>query len=134
MWARCTRVNFCASRRCSSRLSAKWSMCRDVPVALLPLQRGALRTLRTLLLHNGAGHLALAIELELEERPARVLEAGLCACVERGLRVAARLHPEPVAVAAEGRSEPGRRRVLPDVAVEDGGRERHAGCRCRVLR
>src|SRR5688572_20447488 len=103
-------------------------------VVLLPLQRGALRALRTLLLHDGTGDLALGVELELEERPSGVLEAGLRARVERGLRVAAWLHPQPVAVAAKGRSEPGRRRVLPDVAVEDGGRERHAGCRCRVLR
>ena len=43
--------------------------------ALLSLQREALRTL----LQNGTGHLSLAIELEFEERPARILEAGLLA-------------------------------------------------------
>ena len=43
----------------------------------LPLQRDALRALRTLLLQNGTGHLSLAVELELEERPSRVLEARL---------------------------------------------------------
>src|SRR5688572_17880923 len=102
-------------------------------VALLALQRRALRALRPLL-HNGTGHLAPAVELELEEGSPGVLEAGLRARVERHLRIVARLHPQSVAVAAEGRGESGRRLVLTDIAVQDGRRERNPGCRCRVLR
>ena len=44
---------------------------------LLPLQLNALRPVRTLLLQNGAGHLPLRVKLKLEDRPSRVLEAGL---------------------------------------------------------
>src|SRR5215213_7321646 len=50
---------------------------------LLPLQRDALRAL----LQDGTGDLCLAVELELEERPSWVLEAGLRARVEGDLRV-----------------------------------------------
>ena len=45
--------------------------------SLLSLQRHALRSLRTLLFQNGAGHPPLAVDLELEERPSRILKADL---------------------------------------------------------
>ena len=74
--------------------------------ALLPLEREALRAL----LQNGTGHLSLAVELELEERPARVLEAGLRPRVEGDLRIRARLHEQRA---------PSRRKVAvnPDAAL-----------------
>ena len=51
-----------------------WLRSRSLPYFR---SSGMLRTLRTLLLQNGTGHLSLAVELELEERPPRVLEARL---------------------------------------------------------
>ena len=79
--------------------------------ALLPLQRHALRALRTLLLQNGTGHLSLAVELELEDGPARVLEARLRARVER--------RPPDWCPASRTASSPSRRKVAvnPDAAL-----------------
>jgi hypothetical protein len=51
------------NRRCCMHTSTEASR-----VALHPLQRDTLRTLRTLLLQNGTGHPSLAVELELEEK------------------------------------------------------------------
>src|SRR5688500_21233 len=109
-------------------------MIRIFFIALPPLQRDALNTLRTLLLQNGTGHPSLGIELEIEEGSTGVLEARLRPGVEGCLRIVARLHEQPVPVAAEDRREAGRRYILTDVAIEDGDRQRDPGCRCRILR
>ena len=53
------------------------SVARVAIVALLPLQRDALRALGTLLLQNGSGHLSLGVDLELEEGTPGILEARL---------------------------------------------------------
>src|SRR3954469_4396544 len=91
------------------------SLFVDGLLALLPLQRDALRAL----LENGTRHLPLTVELELEERPARVPEAGLRARGQRGLRIGARLHDQRRPFAAERRRESRRRLVLTDIAIED---------------
>ena len=54
---------------------------------LLSLQRYPLRPLWTLLLENGTRHLALPVDLELEDRPARILEARFRSCDERRLGI-----------------------------------------------
>ena len=77
------------------------------------------------------GVLHEVVELELEDRPARILEPRLRSGDQRCLRVGARLHDQFVAVAAEDRRESGRRRVLTDVAVEDLCRKLHFRWRSR---
>ena len=60
--------------------------------------------------------------------PFRVHEAGECAREEGDLCTGARLHEQLFPVAAEGRGESGRRRVLTHVAIQDLWRHRQGEC------
>ena len=96
-------------------------------LSLLSLQWQLLHALWSLLLEDGAGHFALGVELEFEDRATGILEARLGARVHGDFRVIPGLHEQPVSVAAEDCRKAGRRLVLADVTIEDSGRHRDSG-------
>src|SRR5688500_5442788 len=84
--------------------------------ALLPHQLEGLQPL----LHEGTGHLPLAIDMELDDTRLGSTEADLGARRERDFWIGARrLHEQCRPVAAEGEDGTGWSRVFTDVAVKD---------------